>query len=597
MSDTGTSQTDPAARKGGEVVLYGIGISRGIAIGPSWAVDVHQPPAPEYAIEDDHVIAEVERFETAVDSAREQLFRLKSQVDSRPRAVAGEIGLLLDAHVAMLSGSRLIRGVEKHIRESRINAEYAVEMEVGALAEKFAAMEDPYIRARADDVREVGARLVRNLMGSGFNELGSVPDGGIVLAHEISPSETALMDPRRLSGFAAVLGGPQGHTAIMARSMGMPAVVGVKGLLEHASDGTMTIIDGIEGRVVINPAKDTLADYTARQAALKQENEDLKSLCGEPAQTTDGTKINLQANLEMPGDVEAAVDAGADGVGLLRTEFMFMNRDDLPDEDEQVSAMAHVITQMHGRPVTLRTMDVGGEKLAPGLRERFITTENPALGLRAIRLGLRNPELLQTQFRAMLRVSAMGAVRILLPMVTNADEMRRAREIYVSVANDMREQGVPMAEDLPPLGAMIEIPAAALSADALATYSDFFALGTNDLVQYTTAIDRANEQVAELYDPLNPAVLRLIKFTIDAGARAGIPVSVCGEMAGHEDYTGLLLGLGVRDLSVGPASLPYIKRRIRGLSLDEAQAHASLVLDQFDTQRIHEIVHAFNRPA
>jgi phosphotransferase system enzyme I (PtsI) len=402
------------------------------------------------------------------------------------------------------------------------------------------------------------------------------------------------MDPRRVAGFACVLGGAEGHTAIMARSLGLPAVLGVAGLMPGVHNGAMVIVDGIAGRVLINPTPETLEDYRNRQLVLLREREQLKELRELPATTRDGTEIVLQANIELPRDVEGALDAGAAGVGLLRTEFLYMNRKDLPDEDEQYIMMRSIVEGMAGRPVTARTLDVGGEKLATNLGGHIAESANPSLGLRAIRLSLRVPKLLETQLAAMLRAGAHGPLRILLPMVCNAGEVRQVRESLNTVARRLKRRGTIIADPLPPLGVMIEIPGAALSADALAAVSDFFAIGTNDLTQYTLAIDRGDEQVAHLYDPLHPAVLRLIQFTTEAARRARIPVSICGEIAGDPRYSALLLGLGVRELSMSSGSLPLVKRRIRSLDLVEASRRARVIMDQSDSGRIAELLDSFN---
>ena len=427
-----------------------------------------------------------------------------------------------------------------------------------------------------------------------YLSLSDVPPGGIVLALEISPAETALLDPRRFAGVATVHGGVTGHTAVVARSMGLPAVLGLnQTLLESLHHGAPAIVDGIGGKLVLNPSQATRRLYEQKLQDLRQDRTALNKLTQLPAATTDGTEITLRANLEMPRELENLQSSGADGIGLFRTEFMFMNRDTVPSEDEQFEIIVEVVRAMKGAPVTFRTLDIGGDKLIRSLGAHLSTAANPALGLRAIRLSLKEPHLLETQFRAILRAGYFGPVRILLPMVTMATEIEQARRILKQCYADLKKAKIPLADTLPPLGTMIEIPAAALSADSLAAVSDFFALGTNDLIQYTVAIDRGNDQVAALFNPLNPAVLRLMEFSIQAGLRAGIPVSICGEMAADPKYTALLLGLGIREMSLGFASLPRIKQRIRSLSLARADEHARHVMDQCDPDRIIQIVNSF----
>ena len=578
-----------------EIVLTGLGVSSGVAIGPAYVVETGAAQVPEYVIAEDAVDAERQRFADAAAKARRQVKKLKTKALVLPEAAAEEVGFLLDAHLAMMTNSRLTRGVERRIREERINAEAAIQAEIAVIAHSFQEMDDAYLAARVADVREVGTRLIRNLMEREYQAFSMLPAGCIILAEELSPAETALLDPHTVAGFSSVLGGAEGHTAIMARSLGIPAVLGVHGLMADRRSGEMIIIDGEHGKVYINPTEATLDAYRNRQEALSNEREQLKSLRRLPAITLDGTPIALFANLELPREISAALDAGANGVGLFRTEFMFMNRDNLPDEDEQYESLRTVVEGMGGKTVTIRTLDLGGDKLAAALNNRFNVSDNPALGLRAVRLGRREPKLLETQLAAMLRAAAHGPVRILLPLITTVDEVAWVRELLVVVAKRLRRRGAKLPDSLPPMGAMIEVPGAALTADALAACSDFLAIGTNDLTQYTLAIDRGDDQVAHLYDPLHPAVLRLIQFTAQAALRARISVSVCGEIAGDPRYTALLLGLGIHELSMTPNTLPRVKRRIRALDLRSATRRAQSIMDQSDSARIGQLLDEFNQ--
>ncbi len=578
-----------------ETVLEGIGVSHGIAIGSVYLVQVENPVCQKQVIDESAADAEILRFDKAVSEAEAQIHHLKAKSQKLPDATAEDVQLLLDAHLAMLSGSRLVKGVKKEIGNELVNAEYAVSHVMGKIVEQFEAMKDPYLAARVDDIRAVGNRVLRILMNLPYMSLDAVPKGGIVLAEEITPADTALLDPRQFGGIATIHGGSAGHTAVMARSLGLPAVLGVQTLLEKAHHGDIAIIDGINGKIIIRPEPQTLAQYQEQLDALEAEKKELAAIRFKAAETRDGVPIALRANLEMPRDIEAALDVNADGVGLFRTEFMFMNRNTLPDEDEQYEMMAEVVRAAGQAGVTFRTLDIGGDKLAKSVGQHMADCDNPALGLRAIRLSLEEPKMLKTQLRAILRASALGPVRILLPMVTNANEVRAVRRYVDEAAAELQAEGKEMAAEMPPLGVMIEIPAAALSADSLATVSDFFALGTNDLIQYTVAIDRGNDMVAALYEPLNPAVLRLIEFTVQAALRARIPVSICGEMAADTKYTGLLMGLGIREMSVGPAALPLVKKRIRSLDLVNASRHAQLVMSQYDIGRITTLVNEFNQ--
>ncbi len=577
-----------------ERTLRGLAVSAGIAAGPAYVIESGSLQVPEYLIIPSELEAERARFADAVAKSLRQIKKLKAKTAALPEAAAEEVNYLLDAHLAILSGSRLIRGVDRRIAEDRYNAEFAVQSELAAIAKQFAAMDDAYLAGRIQDIREVGHRLIRNLTDRKYQAFSTLREGSIIIAEEITPADTALMDPRRVAGFATTLGGAESHTAIMARSLGLPAVLGVAGLMPGIQSGQMVIVDGVAGRIIVNPGPEAMAEFERRRAAQEADREQLKSLINLPARTRDLIDIQLHANLELPREVASAVGVGADGIGLLRTEFMFMNRDDLPGEEEQYQILASIVDGMGGRPVTMRTIDVGGEKLATSLSVHIAESANPALGLRAIRLSLREPKLLDTQLSAMLRAGAHGPIRILLPMITSVSEIRQVRAAVDRVARRLRRRKIPAANPLPPLGVMIEVPGAALAADALAQASDFFSIGTNDLIQYTLAIDRGDEQVAHLFDPLHPAVVRLIQFAAEAALRARIPVSVCGEMAGDPRYTALLIGLGIHELSMAPGCLLAVKRRIRTLDTIAASHRARVIVDQCDPGRIAALLDDFN---
>ncbi len=557
-----------------ERVLAGLAVSPGIAVGTAWLSEAGALPIPEYALAPDEVEGDRARFADAVGYAVKQLKKLKGKATALPDSAAEELGYLLDARLQMLSGSRLVRGVDRRIAEARINAEAAVQAEIETIIEGFAKMGDAYLAARADDIREVGDRLIRNLLKAPYQAFQNLPEGSVVIAEELTPADTVLLDPARVSAFATELGGAESHTAIVARSLGIPAVLGVPGLTTGVEAGDIVIIDGSVGRVVINPTPATAKIYAQRGDDMAAERIRLHSLKKFPAVTRDEVAISLQANLELPRDLVGALDNGAEGIGLLRTEFMFMNRETAPSEEEQYHLLSEIVRGMEGRQVTIRTLDVGGDKLAPSVREQvgelLSDSPNPALGLRGIRLSLTHRRLFEAQLAAILRVAAEGPVRILLPMISSIDD------------------------PLPKIGVMIEVPGAALGADALSTESDFFSIGTNDLTMYTLAIDRSDERVASLYNPLHPAVLRLIQFTVEAGLRARIPVAVCGEIAGDPRFTALLLGLGVRELSMSAPSLPRVKQRIRSLNLLEASRRARSIMDQWDGAKIAALLDDFN---
>jgi len=573
-----------------EQILPGIGASLGVGIGPAYVINQHGVPVPEYDVPAAQTDKELKRLQTAIAKTQRQLSQLKRKAESLP-AGAEDIALLLEAYKGMLSGSRLVRGVEEMISSQHINAEDAIKRQIATIKASFAAMDDAYLAARAADIEEVGLRLTRNLLQQQYNPFDDIPAGSIVLAEEMTPADTALINPDQVAGLATVFGGVEGHAAIMARAMGLPAICGIGGLLHGIASGDTVIIDGRTGELILHPSDETLQRYKQYRAKKRQEDRKLKALQDVPAVTTDGAAVTLRANIELARDIDIALESGASGIGLLRTEFMFMNRQELPTEDEQFEALAKIVRRLEGQQVTIRTLDIGGEKLATALDEDIGTSVNPALGLRAVRLSLKSPKLLETQLGAILRVAALGSVRILLPMVSSVVQVRQVRDHLAQVERRLHRRGIKTGA-LPPLGAMIEIPGAALSADALAKVCDFFAIGSNDLTQYTLAIDRSDDQVAELYAPFHPAVLRLIQFTTAAAWRANIPVSLCGEMAGDSRASAMLLGLGLRELSMSPMRIPAVKQEILNLSMPQATGFAEAILAQSDESEIEALLKA-----
>lgn len=584
----------PPARP--EQHFTGLGVSAGIAVGPAHVVERGLIDVPEYRLEADAVETEIARFSEAVALSASQIRTLQVKAEALPEEVVGQLRHLLDAHLLMLSGSRLVRGVEARIREAGINAEAAVQVQLSEIAQAFAGMEDSYLAGKIDDVREASARLVRNLTRAGYQAFSGLAPGTIIIAEEITPADTALMDRARIGGFAAALGGAEGHTAIMARSLGLPAVLGVAGLTGAVRSGDIVAVDGVRGGLVVNPDEATIARLERRRRALERRERQLARLRQVAATSQDGVRVTLQCNIELPDELPLAQEAGAEGIGLLRSEFLYMNRDEPPSEDEQYVALKEIVGGMAGAPVTVRTLDVGSDKLAYSLGEHISPSVNPALGLRAVRLSLRTPALLEAQIAAILRAGAHGPVRILVPMITSVDEIRQVRKTVDKTVRKLTRARVPIA-DAPPLGVMIETPGAALAADALAGACDFFSLGTNDLTMYTLAIDRGDEQVAHLYDPLHPAVLRLIRFAADAARRARLPLNLCGELAGNPRFTAMLLGLGLRDLSMAPPHLPRVKQRILALDTAQAARHAKELLSQSEAGRIARLIDAYPQDA
>ena len=586
-------------RTGTERRLAGIPVSPGIAIGPVFGAT--EPPAPvvRARIHASDSAAETTRLDAAIAQSRKQLIKLRARLGVLPEDSQAEIAPLLDAYLAMIGPSRLVRGARRRIAEALVSAETAVWDESEALAEAIlASSADAADRAgrrrRAEEVREIGRRLVRNLTRTPFRSFAALPPGAVLVSEFLRPADAALLDPARLAGVATEEGGADGHTAIMLRALGVPSVLGVPGLSEAAHPGDTIVVDGEAGTVILHPTAATLAAARKSVAAFAREQQRLGKLRRLPAVTEDGEAVDLQANLEIPAELPLIAQAGAAGIGLLRSEFLFMNRETLPDEDAQYESYRTIVDAMEGDPVTIRALDWGGEKDIEALQNQGIvpvTTEaNPALGLRGIRLLLQQEDLFETQLAAILRAAAHGPVRVLLPMVTTVAEVARAREIYERVARRLRRRGERLPEKLPPLGIMIETPGAALSADALALEADFFAIGTNDLTMYTLAVDRADSEVAPLYDPVHPAVLRLIQFATEAALRMRMPVSVCGEMAANPRLTPLLVGLGLRSFSVNASSLPRVKQAVRALNIDDCARLARKVMEQSDPTAIQSLL-------
>jgi phosphotransferase system enzyme I (PtsI) len=578
--------------------LIGIPVSAGVAIGPVFGVAEAVAVVTRQKIQAADTQSQTARLDAAILQSRKQLLKLRARLGNLPEDSQAEIAPLLDAYLQMIGPSRLVRGARRRIGETLVTAETAVMDETDAIAAAIMAMpgdDDPSgLQRRADEVREIGRRLVRNLTQTPFRSFTGLPEGAVLVVESLRPADAALLDPSRLAGVATEEGGSDGHTAIMLRALGVPAVLGVAGLSQAARPGELMVIDGAAGSVVVNPTPETLAAARRAVTAFAREQQKLARLRRLPAITTDHHHVELQANLEIPAELPLIAQSGAAGIGLLRSEFLFMNRETLPDEGEQTETYRSVIEAMAGDPVTIRVLDWGGEKDIAALQAEGIvpevTDENPALGLRGIRLLLRQTELFETQLAAILRAAHAGPTRVLLPMVTNVAEVRQAREIYERVARRLRRRGERLPEALPPMGIMIETPGAALSADALALEVDFFAIGTNDLSMYTLAVDRGDADVAHLYDPLHPAVLRLVQFATEAALRMRMPVSVCGEMGGNPKLMPLLLGLGLRSFSMNASSVPRVKQAVRASNMDDCVRFARSVMEQSDPVRIRELV-------
>ena len=590
-----------------ERVFVGIPVSPGIAIGPVFGTSEPKAEITRFRIHAADIAAEGARLEAAIVQSRKQLGKLRGRLTVLPEESQAEIAPLIDAYIRMLGPSRLVRGVRRRIEETLLSAENAVVMEADAIATTILAHRNDGqsaedlagLRRQADEVREIGRRLVRNLTRAPFRSFAGLPEGAILFSEALRPADAALLDPARLAGVATEEGGADGHTAVMLRALGVPTVLGAAGVAHAIKPGDIVVVDGSAGTVVINPSPATLAAARRAVTAFARERQRFARLRRLPAETQDGEAVELQANLELPIELPLIAQSGAVGIGLLRTEFLFMNRETVPDEDTQAESYRTIVEAMNGDPVTIRVLDWGGEKeiealSAAGIVPDFVDA-NPALGMRGIRLLLRRPELFETQLAAILRAAASGPVRVMLPMVTTVGEVRAAREVYERVARRLRRRGERLPEKLPPLGIMIETPGAALSADALALEADFFAIGTNDLTAYTLAVDRGESDVAELYDPMHPAVLRLIQFATEAALRMRMPVSVCGEMGGNPVLIPLLMGMGLRSFSMNASAVPRVKQAVRGVGIDACARFARRVMEQSDPAIIREMLAGFGR--
>jgi phosphotransferase system enzyme I (PtsI) len=540
--------------------LHGIGVSGGIAIGRAHLLSHATREVAHYTIAAAQVTAEIERFASAVKEVERELDSLHASLSGGE--VPGEFGAILDVHSMILNDPTLSEAPKRIIADQRCNAEWAVSLQLADLVDQFEQIEDPYLRERKADVVQVGERVLKRLMGRpGALPPPSAEEQTIVVAHDLSPADVIQFKHHHYGAFLTDLGGVTSHTAIVARSLNVPAVVATHNARQLIRDGEMLIVDGTNHVVIVNPDRAVLSEYRLKQNEFELARQKLKRLRGKRAETLDGIRVELQANIELPDDIEQALGNGAMGVGLFRSEFLFLNRDDLPSEDEQFEAFRKVASGMQGKPVTIRTFDLGADKQHAKFEGLARVAANPALGLRAVRFCLAEPRLFQTQLRAILRASHFGQVRVLIPMLSSMTEIDQTLAMIERAKESLREQSVPF-DDAVPIGGMIEIPAAALAMGAFLRKLDFLSIGTNDLIQYTLAVDRADESVSHLYDPLHPAVLRLIGFAIGSATKAHVPIAVCGEMAGDARLTRLLLGLGLREFSMHPSHLLAVKQRV-----------------------------------
>ena len=569
--------------------LHGIPVSRGIAIGRAYLIAPAALDVDHYLIEPAQIEGEVERFRSAQQLVHQELDALREDLAAD---APSEMGAFINVHSMILNDAMLVQETIDLIRTRRYNVEWALTEQLERLSRHFDDIEDEYLRERKADIQQVVERVLKALAGASaanlVHNVHGTCDEMIVVAHDIAPADMMQFKTQTFQGFVTDLGGRTSHTAIVARSLGIPAAVGVQHASALIRQDDLIIVDGDHGIVIVDPAPIVLEEYSYRQSEKALEQRKLQRLKFSPTQTLCGTRIELCANIELPDDAKAAVDAGATGIGLFRTEFLFMNhKDKLPAEEEQFEAYKRAVELMNGLPVTIRTIDVGADKPLDSMNsgDGYETAANPALGLRAIRWSLSEPQMFLTQLRAILRASAFGTVKILIPMLAHAQEIDQTLDLIREAKRQLDDAGLAYAPNVQ-VGAMIEIPAAAIALPLFLKRLDFLSIGTNDLIQYTLAIDRADNAVAHLYDPLHPAVLHLIAFTLREAKRAGVPVSVCGEMAGDPALTRLLLGMGLTEFSMHPSQLLVVKQEVLRSHVKTLEKPVADVLASFEPEEV-----------
>ena len=574
--------------------LNGIGVSRGVAIGRAQRLHGGDLEIPDRRLQAGEVEHEITRFYGAQRRARDELKSVREQI---PLGTPSDIAAFIDTHLLMMDDRSIVDTTIGFIRSHKLNAEAALRKTGDAMVAVFDQMDDPYLKTRKDDVQHVVDRILRVLLKQAQPTAAAegapkfdIAGPTVIVSDDITPADIILLSQQQVVAFITEFGGPLSHTAILARSLGIPAIVGLRDARKWLREGETVIVDGELGHALTAPDQQALAFFEAKQAKIAEDRAALQLLRDKPAITKDGVKIRLLANIEAPEDAVHAAELGAEGVGLYRTEFLYMNRKDLPSEEEQFDAYARVVAAVKG-PLTIRTLDLGADKQVDSGARMGPTPNNPALGLRAIRLCLKEPELFRTQVRALLRASRFGQMKIMLPMISSVAEYRQALALIEQTREQLLREGQRIGQNVP-VGAMIEVPAAALAAPMLARCCQFFSIGTNDLIQYTLAIDRVDDEVNYLYDPLHPAVLQLIHRTIEAGVRAGIPVTMCGEMAGDVQYTKLLLGLGLQEFSMHPGNVLEIKRAVLDADTRVLQAQTHRLLASADIEEQQALIAA-----
>jgi phosphoenolpyruvate-protein phosphotransferase len=554
--------------------LTGIGASEGVAIGKVLLFTEEEMVIPEVKDENSTIEAELTKLEDGLKKSKTQLIAIREKVKEK---MGEDKAAIFDGHILLLEDEDLIMEVEDKIKGEGLPAAKALHDGINEYCEMISKLDDPYLRERAADLQDIGKRWLKNLLGIRIKDLSDLDPNTVVVTYDLTPSDTAQLDLENCVGFLTEVGGKTAHSAIMARSLELPAVVGIKGVLNEVKEGETVIMDGEEGELFLDPSPELIAEYVAKKEKLAAEKEELKKLISEEAVTTDGRKVDIWGNIGSPNDVDAVIASGATGIGLYRTEFLFMNSDHFPTEEEQYEAYKVVVQKMQGKPVTIRTMDIGGDKELPYLD--LPKEMNPFLGYRAIRISLENKDMFKTQLKAILRASHYGQIKIMYPMISSVNEIRKANEILEECKKELDEIGQLFDRNIK-VGIMVETPSTAIIAYKFAKEVDFFSIGTNDLTQYFLAVDRGNEMVSALYNSFNPAVLEAIQKVIDAAHNAGISVSMCGEFAGDKKATKLLLGMGLDSFSMSASSTLQVKKIIRSSSYAEAQKYRDIILQQ-----------------
>lgn len=563
-------------------MLKGIAASSGIAIGKALVIRENKVEIAKRAIE--NALDEKERFTLALDKAKGELENIRNIAEKKLGQDKAEI---FDAHIMMLEDPELTGAVELKIDSEKVNAEYALKETIDMFSSMFEALDDEYMRERAADIKDVGRRVVNILLGIDNTSLTEIKDECIIVIRDLTPSDTAQMDKDKVLGFATEIGGRTSHSAIMARSLEIPAVVGLGEVANSIKSGDLIILDGDEGRVIINPEGETLLSYREKQRLIIEEKIGLREMLTLESKTLDSRKVEIAGNIGNTDNVDSVLQNGGEGIGLFRTEFLYMNSSSLPTEEEQFDAYKKVLEKMDGKPVVIRTLDIGGDKKLPYLK---IDEEmNPFLGYRAIRLCLDRQDIFKTQLRALFRASKYGNLKIMFPMISSLQELRQAKSLAKEAKSELLNEGYELADRVE-IGIMIEVPSAAIISDKLAREVDFFSIGTNDLIQYTVAVDRMNERVSYLYDTLHPGVLRLIKLVIENAHREGKWVGMCGEMAGDLAAIPILLGMGLDEFSMSPSSILKARKLIRSLSYEGAKHHSDKILELGTSEEIREYI-------